>query len=375
MKAWLQHRVVRHGLFWLGVLAISLLIQLPAYWLRGTKLYGWGLLFNQLPASLLTTYSLLYWILPRLLRQRQTSLFFLLLAGWLMGCALVTITTRAFFDLIVQPGLFDIQPVAPTHPAGYWGLNYTFFMTLVTAGVAVAVKVADGWYEQRQLGAQLRQQQLCTELELLKAQLQPAFLFDTLHALRQLTGAKSAAAPGVVLELAGLLRYMLYESPREAVPLADEVEMLRHYVALEKLRLGGRVEVSLSCSGPLEAHRIAPLVLLPFLENAFRLGTQAPVECPWVSIDLVAKASGIVLKVISSRASEVPADDGLQVIRQRLVLLYPGRHELKVLTEPDTFLAVLHLQLPPAPRPAAVAARAAVLPARPEAAQYSSTLS
>ena len=175
-------------------------------------------------------------------------------------------------------------------------------------------------------------------------------MFDTLRALQALTAQKSPAAPAAVLHLAAVLRYLLYESPQAAVPLADEAELLQHYVALEQLRLGARVEVSLTISGAPGPHLIAPLLLLPLLENAFRHGTGPAQECPWVSIDLVAKPRSLTFKVINSQAAAgaaPPDGPGLRALRERLSRLYPGRHELKIVAEPDTFLVALQLRFAP----------------------------
>lgn len=361
MTSVLRHRVVRHGLFWAVMLAFSLIIQLPAHWGNGTKLYVIGLFFNQLPASMLATYPLLYWLLPRLLRQRQTLAFGLLLAAWVAACALLTMLTVICFDFVVMPGLFHDR-IDPAFHKGktYWQLNYTFFITMLTAGIAVTVKLARQWATQRRQRQQLRLQRLRTELQLLKAQLQPAFLFGTLRSLQRLTAARAPESPGAVLHLAELLRYMLYESPHDTVPLADEVAMMRHYVALEQLRLGRRVEVSLNFTGPTEDYAIEPLLLLPFLENAFRHGTAPALECAWISIDLVVRQHRLVLKVINSQLPGpvgCPEGAGLRRVRQRLEHHYAGRHQLQVVPEPDTFLIILRLPL---------AARAQSAPGRPQ---------
>ena len=160
-----------------------------------------------------------------------------------------------------------------------------------------------------------------------------------------------------MLHLADLLRYQLYDAPRETVPLADELAMLRDYVALEQLRLGARVEVSLHCSGDPAPHRIAPILLLPFLENAFRHGTEAGLDCAWVSIDLVARPAGLTFKIINSQPPAAPAlreGSGLRAVRGRLAHLYAGRHTLKIMAEPDAFVVALHLGAAPLPgsRPA-----------------------
>lgn len=364
MNAVLRHRVGRHGLFWLAMLAFSLIIQLPAHWGNGTKLYVIGLFFNQLPASMLATYPLLYWLLPRLMRQRQTLAFALLLAAWVAACALLTMLTVICFDLVIMPKLFH-APIDPAFHKGrtYWQLNYTFFITLLTAGIAVTIKIAREWETQRRQRQQLRQLRLRTELQLLKAQLQPAFLFGTLRSLHRLTAAKATEAPGAVLHLADLLRYMLYETPHDTVPLADEVAMMRRYVALEQLRLGRRVEVSLNFTGPFEDYVIEPLLLLPFLENALRHGTAPALDCAWISIDLLVRRRQLVLKVINSQPPG-PAvwteGAGLRRVRQRLEHHYAGRYELQILPEPDTFLIILRLPL--AARPAPVPPRPLPVP-------------
>ena len=348
MSAWPRRRVARHGLFWAAALGTNFLMQLPAYVALGKPLYISGLFLNQLPAGLLTVYPLLYVVLPQLLRGQRLR-FLGLLAVWLLATVLVTNLTRTLHEFVLAPALLG----SVSGRVFYWGLflelSFTWFMLVVTAGGAAAIKLMNDWYAQRQLSEELRQRQLRTELELLKAQLQPAFLFGTLSALRGLTAAKSPAAPGAVLHLAELLRYLLYEGPRELVPLADEAAMLRHYVALEQLRLGTRVEVSLSVSGALDAHRIAPLLLLPLVENAFRHGTAPGLDCPWVSIDLVAKRHSIIFKIINAHDGFVVEEPGLASLRQRLARLYPDQQTLKIVAEPDSFLAVLSLELAPAP--------------------------
>lgn len=355
MKRLLAHRVVRHVLFWLGIWGFFLLIQLPDHFFAGQPLFWRQYLLLQLPTALLTTYSLLYWVLPRLLRYRQVAVFWGLLLAWLVASALVANLMQSFAVFIIAPMITHKPPPEPFQ----WlkvvdRLSYNFFSVLIISGVAAAIKVLSGWYEQQQLSQQLQQRKLHTELQLLKAQLQPTFLFNTLRTLHTLTTQKSPDSPAAVLHLSALLRYMLYESPLDAVPLTDEVEMMRHYVALEKLRLGSQVEVSLNFSGTLDAHTIAPLLLLPFVENAFRHGTGAQLERPWVSIDLVAKQTSAIFKVINSQPAtggDLSEAAGLSSVRRRLARLYPARFELKVVSEPDTFLISLHLQFAPQPLP------------------------
>ncbi|SMC00337.1 signal transduction histidine kinase, LytS [Hymenobacter roseosalivarius DSM 11622] len=353
MKVGVVHRIGRHTLFWLTLWGFFLLIQLPDYFMTGRPVLWREYLFMQLPTALLATYPLLYGLLPRLLRRQRLSLFLGLLAVWLLASVLLANLMQAFYSYVVAPSLFQ----QPPYEAFQWTklfdrLSFNFFALMVIAGGASVSKVLNWWYEQQQRSQELQQHKLQAELQLLKAQLQPSFLFNTLHTLRHLTAQKSPDSPAVVLQLADVLRFMLYESSLDVVPLVDEVEMIRHYVALEKRRLGSRVDVSLSFSGDLGAYTIAPLLLLPFVENAFRHGTSTQLECPWISIDLVVKQDCAIFKVINSQLlteSGVVELSGLGSIRQRLQRLYPGQHELKLITEPDTFLIALSLQFAPQP--------------------------
>ena len=352
MSRWVHSRLARHGAFWAGTVVLSFLVQLPAHIIAGVPLYTVGILFVQLPASLLLVYPLLYGIVPRLLRG-QFARGLGLLVVWVPASIAAVNGLRRLYDLGPGPAWFGEAAPAPFRWANYQGLGLAWFVLLATAGAASTIKLLHGWYAQQKLSLALRQRQAQTELQLLKAQLQPPFLFATLGLLHELTRRKSALAPAAVLHLAALLRYLLYESPHEAVPLADEVAMLRDYVALERLRLGPRVEVSLSFSGELAAHRIAPLLLLPFLENAFRHGTGAELDCAWVSIDLVARPAGLTFKIINSQPPAAPdlrEGPGLRAVRQRLAHLYGSRHALRITPEPDAFVVALHLATtPPAP--------------------------
>lgn len=357
MSARTPRRALWHAMFWLGALGTNLLMQLPAHFIIGSPLYVGGLFFNQLPATMLAAYPLLYGLLPRLLRGRQLPLWLGLLAVWLLATIVLANLTSLCYDFVLAPRLFGkTPPPLPGVPNGinFLAMNYTWFTLMVTVGAACAIKVMNGWYKRRQRSRRLYQRRLQTELELLKARLQPDFLFDTLRTLRMLTARQAPEAAGAVLHLAGLLRYMLYDSVRAMVPLAEEADMIRHYVALEQLRLARQVEVSLSFSGHFEPHAIAPLLLLPLVENAFQ---PAP-EAAWISIDLVAKPNSLIFKVINNQSGT--AEDavwaeppGLLRIRQRLAYLYPGHHELKVVAEPDTLLVMLLLRLTPLPPSAA----------------------
>ncbi|QDA61290.1 sensor histidine kinase [Hymenobacter jejuensis] len=347
MKPWLQRRVRRHGLFWLGVVAFFELIQVPDYIATRQPLYWREFLFSQLPLIVPATYVLVYGLLPILLRRKQVLTFLGLLAAWLASCALLAGLLRELLTYVLAPRFFHLMPPHPFRWSKVDPVSFGFLAVLFVGFAASTMRVFSNWHKQQQINQLLQQRKMQADLQLLKAQLQPPFLFSTLATLQSLTEAKAAEAPAAVLQLSELLRYMLYESALDSVALAEEATMLRLYVALEQLRLGDAVDVSLTISGALDAHTLAPLLLLPFVENAFRHGTGAALECPWISIDLLARRDSLTFKVINSRAeaaTEWAEGAGLARVRQRLACLYPGRHTLKIVAESDTFLVSLKLQ-------------------------------
>jgi len=281
MKSWLRYRAVRHLLFWGGVSAFFLLLQLPSQWLGGLRFYdARDYVFFMLPTLLLGTYPLLYGVLPRLLSRQPPLLSLAWLVGWAMGSAVMASLLRAYYTFVLAPWLYQALPPAPFSWVGLLtnGTGFSFVALLIVAVGASATRVYNRWYaqqQQQQQQQQLLQHKLQAELQLLKAQLQPTFLFNTLHQLHRLTVQKAPDSPAAVLHLAALLRYSLHESPQDEVSLADEIGMIRHYVALEQRRLGALVEVSVNFSGALAAPTIAPLVLLPFVESAFGGVTEA----------------------------------------------------------------------------------------------------
>ncbi|QCR25089.1 two-component system sensor protein [Pontibacter sp. SGAir0037] len=226
---------------------------------------------------------------------------------------------------------------------------------LTVAGFAGAIKLAKHWYQKNQLNLKLEHEKLTAELQLLKAQVHPHFLFNTLNNLYSLTLTHSAEAPEVVLKLSGLLRYMLYEGNVPKVPLSKEVKLITDYLELEKMRYGNRLDLSVNLSGDFDGKLIAPLLLLPFLENSFKHGASEHLDQAWVSLDLSVRENKLKLKLMNAlpEASALTAGGvrsggiGLQNVQKRLQLIYPDQHELKIIREAEVFIVTLVLYLEP----------------------------
>jgi LytS/YehU family sensor histidine kinase len=194
------------------------------------------------------------------------------------------------------------------------------------------------------------QEKMTAQLQLLKAQLHPHFLFNTLNNIYSFSLQTSPKTPQMILKLSSLLSYMLYDCKTDEVPLEKEVDVMKNYIDLEKERYGDKIDISVNIHGAIQDKYITPLLILPFLENAFKHGTSEQLEKPWMSVDIAVKDHLLQCKVVNSKNEFVPLSEngvGIQNVKKRLELLYPGKHELKLADEGVFFVVSLQLQLKP----------------------------
>jgi LytS/YehU family sensor histidine kinase len=198
----------------------------------------------------------------------------------------------------------------------------------------------------------LEKGKLEAELKLLKSQINPHFLFNTLNNLYVLALNSSNRAPEVVYKLSQLMSYMLYESNQTHVALGKEIQYVQNYIALEKIRYGDRLDVALNIFvEDTEGIQIPPLLLLPYIENCFKHGVCNQIDKVWVRIDILVQDEQLVLKVENSK-SYFPEDltrkksgIGLYNARKRLDLIYKDCYNLQIFNEDETFLVILKIQL------------------------------
>lgn len=219
--------------------------------------------------------------------------------------------------------------------------------------LAIVIKWFKYWYREQKSNQQLVEEKLKAELNFLKAQVHPHFLFNTLNNLYALTLKKSKDAPEVVLKLSDLLNYMLYECTADQVQIEKEIKLLKDYISLEQIRYGNRLNISFNILGNAGGMRVAPLMLLPFVENSFKHGVSEEMDEAWVSIDLELKEEKLTLKVENSKSKHDEREDqfnykqgiGLKNVQRRLELLYPEKHKLEMHDSLDSFLIILTIEL------------------------------
>ena len=292
-----------------------------------------------LPGHLIMVYSLLYFLVPRFLLNRKYLQFFLGLIVLVAVCGIYTVVAQLslFSNPRLQGATFSV------------GRNVLPFIHV--AAIAASIKLLKFWYIQKRQTQEAEQQRTVAELKLLKAQLHPHFLFNTLNNLYSHTLEFSPKSPEIVLRLSELLRFMIYDSNAHRIALTREVELLQDYISLEKLRYGDRLELSVSISGETEKYQIAPLLLLPFLENAFKHGTSKQIDQCWINFTLSVKEGVMSFKLLNSIEildngnPSLPGGVGLENVRKRLEILYSGKYKLEARRMEEVYVVNLELQL------------------------------
>lgn len=346
-------RFLLHLLFWLGVSAF-----LTFFFGHFHGDYYNTFLFVSLlvPVSMGTTYCILYFLIPRYLLKRRYArfsiyfIFTLIISVWVemmtMVWALIHLADYRYANMNPLTGDIFFLAVA---------LYFVVFFS-------TTVKMLKHWYDSQKNISEARAQQLEAELKLkeaelklLKGQIHPHFLFNTLNNLYGLALEKSEQMPDAIIQLSGLLDALLYRSQDRDIPLRAELKLIEDYIALEKLRVEDRLQLNWQVPENLNDHSIAPFLLFPFIENAFKHGFARLTEKLWLEVGVQLKQHQLLFTVSNSlpsagwQANPSPGGLGLPNVKRRLELLYPGRHKLQISKLPDKFIVTLSIKLHPSP--------------------------
>lgn len=263
----------------------------------------------------------------------------------LLGFAIVQATRfidTAVVTLTSEPDNFKV----PFYTSVFTGL----ISSLKIIAAAAAIKLVKHWWVKQKEKERLDKERIETELQLLKSQIHPSFLFNTLNNIYSLALRTSPKAPEMLLKLSDILSYMLYECNELEVPLEKEIKMLKDYMSLEKLRHGDKMEMNMQVKGDISNSMIAPLLLLRFIENSFKQCDHRLTEQPWINLEIEIKNHILYMKLMNGKPVETPLPedgevDDLALAQRRLELLYPGRHELKIAGEPGIMMISLEIHL------------------------------
>ena len=334
-----KYRIWRHVAFWA---AYTFIVAFT--WQNVGKSFSQNLTNGLiwLPVRLLYCYPLMYWVLPKFLLKGKYTQFAVIILFWAVAGLFINYLFRAYIFIPLQErytsGGINRNP---------WEAN-SFLVLTTTAGVTSVITLFKHWLRSQQERMQAEKEKVISELQLLKAQVHPHFLFNTLNNIYSFSLENSAKTPEMILKLSSLLSYMLYDCKAEQVLLEKEIEVMKNYIGLERERYDDNLDISLSVEGDVKHKFIAPLLMLPFLENAFKHGTSEQLDKNWLSIDISVHRSIVRCKIANSKNEHVPFHEsgiGIQNVKKRLRFLYPGKHELKIADEGAFFVVSLMVEL------------------------------
>lgn len=327
-----ENKVLYHAIFWFSYFAFNTI-----RWGNYFNDYSYSLKSNlvEFPLHMALAYFTLYFLMPRLIPKKIPLFVFLVLASALAITLLRIIITYEFVttEVFKESGRDE----------DLFGFNYiaaAFVGEMYVLGVASAIKIGIDYIKFRNKASALQKSQLETELAYLKSQIQPHFFFNTLNNLYSLTLDKSDKAPETVLKLSDLMSYVIYDSAKTYVKLESEIDHIRTYIDLERLRYGDRLIVNISVEGNIENIKVPPLLFIPYIENAFKHGGSSLEKSIPIAICFKAQSSELtfVCKNNISQQEEVHKQllvqshhgIGLKNTERRLNLRYGKKYNLQV---------------------------------------------
>lgn len=282
----------------------------------------------------------IHWLIPFYLLRKNYGTYF----GLVFLLIIVYLLVQSLYDTYLYG--YVLGPGRNNRLAS--SLIYNFTHTSLYLLLTVALKFSIDWYEQKKLLQEARVEKLQAEVNYLRSQVNPHFLFNALNNLYALTIKKSDNAPNIVLKLSELMEYMLYESDEAFVPLEKEIKYLSNYLELEKIRQGNEADIRLTVEGNADKCRIPPFLLLPLVENAFKHGISRAIQDAYLHIG-IRLGEGMEVMVVNSKSPhrQQGKDGGIGLLnlKKRLELIYPGKHELRIDDQPDKYQVLLKVEL------------------------------
>jgi len=369
-----KYRFARHFTFWF------------CWWAFSSVLYSYTPImrflpeFKRLPIAaseafvftslhMFLSYSFIYFVVPVLLiRGRYLLTFISVILLILATGVLNAFLTRYILDDVrnfILDKVFNIH-LEYSRPVIY----SSFYLSLLAglrggitiAGIAAAIKLTKYWYVKNQRNLQLQKENTEAQLQLLKAQVHPHFLFNTLNNIYSYSQNTAPTAAKLVTGLSDMLRYMIYDGNQSLVPLSKELKMVQDFIGLQQIRYQD-LEVHAEYPSNTENLYIAPLLLLPLIENCFKHGTSNMLEHPWVSLHVTIEGKEFTMKLVNGKAENYITESkesgiGITNVKKRLELLYPGKHNFKTIDSEDVFIVDLKLELEKAVQPETISKQA-----------------
>ncbi len=321
-----RYRFIWHVLFWVFIYLFYALTY-GSYAEKYKEEFISNLIL--LPVRIGATYAFIYYLIPVFLFNKRYITFTLLaiIHAVLFGFALWMLL---HFFVYCKGCMYDVE-LPLIHAPKIFGLIIGNYEIPAVAGVIVMFKK---WYTDQQITRELERDKLEAELKFLKSQIHPHFLFNTLNNLYALTLKKSDKAPDMVIRISEMLDYMLYQSNEKEVELSKEINLIQTFLELERIRYGNRLDLKFEINGDTEDKFIAPLLLLPFIENSFKHGVSNNTGKPFIHIQIDITESEFNMHVANSYGCQTKESYsegiGLKNVERRLEILYKEQYTLRI---------------------------------------------
>jgi sensor histidine kinase YesM len=334
-----------HVMAWLGVLAVPFLLSPKAdfdprhnQYPKPEVTFDWGITVTSVLVMCFFYLNTVF-LIPKIYLKKQTTLYVLTLLLCLLIICFLNILIMHFIDGSKMDFLKTIPLAIPR----------IFFIFFIVVMISFALKINFQWRKTEQVKDRFERDKLNAELSYLKAQINPHFLFNTLNSIYTLSVKKSEDTPDAIIKLSKLMRYVISEAHQEFVPLSKEIAYIESYIELEKIRLSALTQVTYTCTGDLSGLQIAPLILISFIENAFKYGISAQ-ENSFISIQIKVIDHSFQLNVKNKivRRPSKPKDStgiGIDNSRARLKMIYPEKFFLDLKESDEVFETTLKIEL------------------------------
>ncbi|MBP1641077.1 MAG: signal transduction histidine kinase, LytS [Bacteroidetes bacterium] len=353
---WPLQKILIHSLCWIAFTLLPIIVS-PDFSFFGTWEIGKPDIRNFLSSLLMILYfyANFHYFIPTYYHKKRYLLFVLItIACFILIAIFPSLLLPEQWGVprhlphgshnILMPPPMEQPGMMPHQPHFQWIIPFqiesNFLKFLIIFFLSILLKVRELWIK-------TQNEKKATELSYLKLQVNPHFLFNTLNSIYSLALEKSDKTPSAIIKLSELMRYVTSEVNDDFVPLQKEVNYISNYIELQRIRLGETASIDFSITGTIENQKIAPLVLIPFIENAFKFGVN-PEELSRIKISLVINPDQLTLSIYNKKVKldrNVKTNGtGLKNVHQRLELIYPTSHVLTIRESDKDFTVELILQ-------------------------------
>lgn len=346
----LQKRWLRHMFFWAAALVFSTVIKgFVKIDFEDAVLHT----FLFLPTKVVAAYAISYFIIPQQLFRRKyiEGILTLVVVLYLLSLADRIIMVYGYEPLVIE-GDFKQESIVEILTDVVALLRRYLVQLILPALFLTSLRFTLKHFESKQQQEQLEKEKAQAELNFLKAQIHPHFLFNTLNNLYTLTLKKSDKAPEMLLKLSEMLDYILYQCAVPTVPIKKEIELLDNYIELEKLRYGDRLDLRFEKDIDNDQAQVSPLLLLSLVENAFKHGASGDIGKPVIQLAVKVRVGRLHFRAFNTKPDRPQEDKtgfkkgiGASNVRRQLDLSYPGAYEMQVVEDINSYELTLEINL------------------------------